>query len=148
MSILMVLAGLVIGALVLIALYLHWQLFKRSQRAKQAQKQMSEQVAQQNDSWRRSIRVIAQAYVAGQVETAEACLRLSKLMDLLEWEEGRREPFLVIDKMAQSLAHIPILTEWKALPRVERRKYEAYIHSQEASLEAFIRPAMEQLKAL
>ena len=69
--------------------------------------------------------------MAGQVESAEACLRLSGLMNQLSLSEQDREAYIAIDKMAASIAHIPIMQGWKELPKKERRLYEVQIASKQ-----------------
>ena len=142
----MIVAGsILVIVLVCVATYYHWKLWQRKKEIKRAETALQEKIDAYREGHAQSIRVITQAYVSGQVELAEACLRLSKLMDMLEWQGDLRQPYLVIDKMAESIAHIPTLERWKSLPKIERRKFEAYISSQESSFEPFAKTAIEAL---
>ncbi|MBC6906983.1 DUF2489 domain-containing protein [Saccharophagus sp. K07] len=136
-AIILVLAG--------IAIYLHWKLYKLRKLNKQKQEEADRQYQQARIQINQSIQIICRAMLDGQVRYAEASLRISRLMDQLSVDGAPREEFVAFDKLAQSIAHIPILDEWKQLPKKQRREYEQHIERQEEELGDFVRDAAQRL---
>lgn len=141
----LILGLLVIGALSAVALYYVLQL--RRLRVKR-EAQANAYALAENESRtgiKKSIKIIARAFMAGQVEAAEACVRLTHLLDLLSVSGTEREPFVAIDKMAAAIAHIPIKEQWTRLPKAERRRFEGQIAKHEQELKEFIDVAMADI---
>lgn len=136
---------LVILILSAVAAALHYKLYRKRQKEKALLQQWQEKEAEARDQMQHSIQVIARAYMAEQVECAEACLRVSRLMDQLGVEASVREPFVAIDKMTASIEHIPVLDAWNALSKQERRDHRAHIETRSGELEDFVKPAMQKL---
>src|SRR5690606_24024296 len=99
-AIILVLAG--------IAIYLHWKLYKLRKLNKQKQEEADRQYQQARIQINQSIQIICRAMLDGQVRYAEASLRISRLMHQLSVDGAPREEFVAFDKLAQSIAHIPI----------------------------------------
>ncbi|MCR6654042.1 MAG: DUF2489 domain-containing protein [Cellvibrionaceae bacterium] len=75
--------GLIIAGLSAVAIYLNWRLYqvKKQIKAREAEVERQRQLGRQHLN--QSIQIICRALLDGQVEYAEASLRVSKLMDQL-----------------------------------------------------------------
>lgn len=93
-----------------------------------------------------SIRIIARAYSSGQVECAEACLRISNLLDILGVSGEEREPFIAVDTMWESIKHIPIKENWNVLGKKERKNHQLLIDEKTEQLKDFVAVSMRLLE--
>lgn len=135
----------VVVILLTIALYLHWRLYLLNKQIKQKQIEADEQYRLARQQLNQSIQIICRALLEKQVDCAEASLRVSALMDQLSVNGPVREEFVAFDKLAQSIAHIPILDAWKNLPREQKREYELHMENQEQLLGDFVRDAAQRM---
>jgi hypothetical protein len=135
----------VILVLLVIALYLHWRLFKLNRQMVQRKLEAEQQYVAARQHLNQSIQIICRALIAEQVGFAEASLRISKLMDQLSLPADVREEFVAFDKLAQAIVHIPILEAWRDLPKTQKREYSAQIEQQEELLGDFIKDAAQRL---
>ncbi len=116
---LIVSALMVVFALAAYALYLFFQLRKRERQRQEWRAEVEQVVQERADNIRGSLSVIAAATLEGQVGLSEGCLRLSSLLNQLG-PVATEDRFQVIHKVAEDLAHIPILDEWKKLKFQQR----------------------------
>jgi hypothetical protein len=137
--------GAVVFVLLVIAIYLHWRLHVVNKQIQQRQKEAEAQYLLARQQLNQSIQIICRALLERQVECAEASLRVSALMDQLSVNGAVREEFVAFDKLAQSIAHIPILDEWKELPREQKREFESQMEHQEQLLGDFVRDAAQRM---
>lgn len=139
-------AGLaVIALLSAVALYLHWLLYRQRQAQKREQQRLDEEHRQVRETWNQSLQILCRALLEGQVDCVEASIRIAAIMDRLAVPADLRQEFVAFDKLAQSVAHIPILDAWKQLPKPQRREYEAHMAQQEASFGDFVRDAAQRM---
>lgn len=92
-----------------------------------------------------SIQIICRSLLAGQVESAEASLRISALMDQLSVPDSERSEFVAFDTMTSAIKHIPVLDAWKALGKEERQQYRTIIEKKQNELNPFILEAAQKL---
>ncbi len=140
------LGGTIICILSAVAIYYQILLRRKQKLLVDAQKAQRQALSDGQQKNIQSIRIIARAYRSGQVESAEACLRLAGLMDVLGMDGKHREPFAAIDKMREAIAHIPTHAQWKALSKADRKHYEQQIAAEEKKLKDFILQAIERLE--
>lgn len=143
----MLIALTIILILLAVAIYYCWRLVQVRRVQQDAQLEFEAAVKKQTEEHVQSIRIIARAHVSGQVESPEACLRICGLLDLLSVSAEQRLPFVALDKMRDSIKHIPVKDKWLALTREERDSYRAQMVRSEEDLEDFIKPAMVQLQS-
>ena len=146
-SFLIFFAIFIVVALLAIAVYMHWLLHRQKIEREQQVLSMQKQEQEARERHEQSIRFIARAYAAGQVESPEACLRLAGLLDILRVDGEAREPYIAIDKMRDAIAHIPIKDEWLALTKPQRRLYAMQLEEQTLTYQDFIDPAIKKLEA-
>lgn len=137
--------GLIIACLSAVAIYLNWRVYqvKRQIKAREAEVERQRQLGRQQLN--QSIQIICRALLDGQVEYAEASLRVSKLMDQLSVNGSVREEFVAFDKFAEAISHIPILDSWKQLPKAQKKEFTSLIQQQEQLLGDFVRDAARKM---
>ncbi|TVZ38881.1 GRB2-binding adapter (GAPT) [Alteromonadaceae bacterium 2753L.S.0a.02] len=141
MMVLVIAAALVILILSGVAIYYHWKLHKQ-RRYQTEQRQFLEKKQQQNRS---SILIIARAMLSEQVTYTEASIRISVLLEASGIHEQEIIQYAVFNQLAQATAHIPILDAWKALSKMEKKKFEKERLRLEGKYRDFLIPAAEQL---
>lgn len=135
----------IVAILLVIAIYLHWRVYILNKQINQKQKEAEAQHRLARQQLNQSIQILCRALLERQVACAEASLRVSALMDQLSVNGAVREEFVAFDKLAQSIAHIPILDAWKELPRQQKREFELHIDNQEQLLGDFVRDAAQRM---
>lgn len=146
-NVLMILAGLVIVVLAGVAGYYQWQLYQLRKRQARDRQEIARRQREQRQFANDSIQLICRALLQRQVGPAEASLRICGLLDILQIPSEQRveADIMPFTKMADSISHIPILDEWKALPKPEKREYQKLIDKRENEMGDFIRASAERL---
>lgn len=135
----------IIAALLATAAYYQWRLYQLRKRL-QVQHALADEAERKHRSdLNSSMQIICRALVAGQVGSVEASIRLSALMDQLGLSEAQRQEYTVFDKMAQAVAHIPILDAWKKLPKEKKRGFEYEMQQHEEELNDFVIDAAKRM---
>lgn len=137
--------GAVIVALVAVAVYLHWRLHKVRKRIKEVEREQAELMEASRDKINKSIQILCRSLIEDQVGCAEVSIRVSYLLNQLSVDGARRAPYVAFDKMASAVNHIPILDQWRALPKRKKREYELQIAQHEQELGDFVRDAAQQM---
>lgn len=145
MTVWLVAGALIIFVLAVIAIYYQVRVFQqgRKQREWQLELEGKEQVAQSEA--RKSIAFICRAFLAEQVECAEASIRISHLADRLDLDDVERAPYLVFDKVRAALDHIPIKDAWRNLDKKTKRGHRRIIEKTEKDYHAFALEAARQV---
>lgn len=138
-------AGAIIATLASIAAYLHWQLHKKQKKTLQWQQQQDALLQKKRDEAAHSLTFIAKAYIANQVELAEASIRISHLLDHVDISAEQRQSLAAFDQVAGKLAHIPILKEWKKISKKDKAKHLKTIAQTEKQFEDFALDAAQKL---
>ncbi|MGH1371600.1 MAG: DUF2489 domain-containing protein [Cellvibrionaceae bacterium] len=131
-------ATLVIVVLAVIAGYYLLQL----RRLREKQKAQLEAVAQAGVEQRlrvnKSIQIINQSLIEGQMTITEGAIRTKVLLDGLSVTDAVRDEFSAFYELAAATDHIPILEAWKALSTKQKLKLD----SERETLEAQYRDAV------
>ncbi len=89
---------------------------KRLREKQQAQRQALEQAgAEQRVRVNKSVQIITQAMLEGQMSLTEGAIRTRVLLDGLSVSESVKAEFSAFYQLAAATDHIPILDAWKAL---------------------------------
>ncbi|WP_445366131.1 DUF2489 domain-containing protein [Microbulbifer sp. ANSA001] len=134
---LLILAAVIIFALAIVAGY---YLRKLSVAQKKQAEQLAELEQAAEDQRQRvndSIQIIARTLLDDGVGLTEASIRIRVLLDALQVEDKVREEFVAFYTIAEKTSHIPILKDWKALPRKEQFQYELEMAQIEADYKDF-----------
>ncbi|WP_444931311.1 DUF2489 domain-containing protein [Microbulbifer sp. SSSA002] len=142
---LLVIAALVIFSLAIVAGY---YLRKLSVAQKEQATQLAELEQAAEDQRQRvndSIQIIARTLLDDGVGLTEASIRIRVLLDSLQVEDKVREEFVAFYTIAEKTSHIPILKDWKKLPRKEQFKYEREMAQVEADYKDFAIDAAKRI---
>ncbi len=135
----------IILLLIAIAAYYCTKLFRLRTRNRKLLAEQALQSGSKRAGINNSIQIICRSLLAGQVESAEASIRISALMDQLSVPESKRSEFIAFDTMTSAIKHIPVLDAWKALGKEERQQYRIIIEKKQEELEPFILEAARKL---
>ncbi|WHI53118.1 DUF2489 domain-containing protein [Microbulbifer sp. MLAF003] len=142
---LLILAAVIIFALAIVAGY---YLRKLSVAQKKQAEQLAELEQAAEDQRQRvndSIQIIARTLLDDGVGLTEASIRIRVLLDALQVEDKVREEFVAFYTIAEKTSHIPILKDWKALPRKEQFQYELEMAQIEADYKDFAIDAAKRI---
>jgi hypothetical protein len=144
---------LVAGTLLLVSLgtyagYLGYKLRQQRLVAKQAEKQLAEELAAKESDARQSVQIIARALVQKDLSETEAAMRIAWLSQQIRLSEDEAQQVSVFQQLAVATSHIPILDDWKALSKSEKRRLDAERESIELNFREFIQASAVELTAL
>ena len=128
-------AALVIVVLTGVAVYTVLQV--RAQERRQQDRDLTELHARLEGRRKiaQSILLLCRAFIARQVEAAEAAVRISGLLDQLQLDGESRAPFAPFDQLRHALAGIPQREAWTDLQPAERQHYQVQIDHSERQFE-------------
>ncbi|WP_444933056.1 DUF2489 domain-containing protein [Microbulbifer sp. JTAC008] len=142
---LLIVAALVIFSLAIVAGY-YLRKLSIAQKKQAAQLAELEQAAEdQRQRVNDSIQIIARTLLDDGVGLTEASIRIRVLLDALQVEDKVREEFVAFYTIAEKTSHIPILKDWKELPRKEQFKYELEMAQVEADYKDFAMDAAKRI---
>lgn len=142
---LLVLAAVIIFVLAVVAgFYLRkLQLAQRVQAQQLAELEQS--AADQRERVNNSIQIIARTLLDDGVGLTEASIRIRVLLDALQVEDNVREEFVAFYTIADKTSHIPILKDWKKLPRKQQFEFEKEMAALEAEYRDFALDAAQRI---
>ncbi|MGB0449591.1 MAG: DUF2489 domain-containing protein, partial [Porticoccaceae bacterium] len=124
-SLMLVAAALLLAGLGTYAGYLGYKLRQQGIVAEQAEKQLAEELATKESSARQSVQIIARALVQKDLTETEAAMRIAWLSQQIKLSEDEAQQVSVFQQLAVATSHIPILDDWKALSKSEKRRLDA-----------------------
>lgn len=149
---LLVIGGIIIVSLMAYAAYLLLELKKRSQAAKlnQAQEAKELEAIQQKaqerlDYIELSLSVLGVSLRDKQITTGEASIRICGLLDFIALTPEQTQAFTPFFDVREALAHIPQLSDFKALSKEERLAYHKEIEAVEQANHIRIEKATQDL---
>ncbi|MCX2795052.1 DUF2489 domain-containing protein [Microbulbifer thermotolerans] len=120
----LIVAALIVFALAVVAGYYLRKLHLAQKQQAQQLGELEQAAADQRQRVNDSIQIIARTLLDDGVGLTEASIRIRVLLDALQVEQGVREEFVVFYTVAEKTSHIPILKEWKKLPRKKQFQFE------------------------
>lgn len=149
LSSLMLIAGtLLLIALSLYAGYLGYKLRQQRLEAEQAKQQLAEEMAAKETDARQSVQIIARALVQKDLSETEAAMRIAWLSQQIRLSEDEAQQVSVFQQLAVATSHIPILDDWAALSKSEKRRLDAERETIEKNFREFIQDSAVQLTTL
>ena len=119
-----VISVLIISSLGLYAFTLYVKVREKNAQQIKSASTLSRELAKRKVDAENSIRVIASALTQGQVGLTEGAIRISKLSRFLGTRLECSSQYQIFSKLAEDVAHIPILENWKKLSKVEKTNFE------------------------
>lgn len=147
--------GLVLaGAIVVLTLagyaaYLHWQLYQLRKKAEDSPRPLQDdtaEVAEQRVALRKSIYLLADAMLDDKMTATEGCLRICAMASYLDHHQSFRSEYAVLFSVAEATAHIPILDEWQALCREDKKRFDQERDAIEQRYREALVEAVERLR--
>ena len=141
------------GSLLLIALgiyagYLSFQLRRQRLVAEGAEKQLAEELASKEAEARQSVQIIARALVQKDLSETEAAMRIAWLSQQIKLSEDEAQQVSVFHQLAVATSHIPILDDWAALSKSEKRRLDSERQSIESNFSEFIQLSAVDLTSI
>ncbi|WP_323844471.1 DUF2489 domain-containing protein [Microbulbifer magnicolonia] len=121
---LLLVAALIVFALAVVAGYYLRKLNVAQRQQAQQLAELEQAAADQRQRVNDSIQIIARTLLDDGVGLTEASIRIRVLLDALQVEQGVREEFVAFYTIAEKTSHIPILQDWKKLPRKKQFQFE------------------------
>lgn len=144
-SLLIGIAIVVVLVLFAVALYLHWLLYKQRLKHDEGVRVLAALQKEKRKRTKNSIVVLVKGALEGQVTLTEACIRISKLMESINFIEENDEDYKVFSQLTQATSHIPILDEWQKLSKKEKQAYDKQREKIERKYQDFVESAMHRL---
>lgn len=136
------LGSLITLALATYALYL-WR------KVWQQKKLLQQQRQHRLDKLASDLRILAGSLLDENTPWAEVCIRISVLLEHYDTALSQQDEYRIFSLIHQACEHIPTHQAWKDLPKMERRKHEAYfIELENSHRDASIKAAKQLLQAL
>ena len=147
-SLMLVAGGLLLIALSLYAGYLGYKLRQQRLEAEQARQQLAEEMVAKESDARQSVQIIARALVQKDLSETEAAMRIAWLSQQITLSEDEAQQVSVFQQLAVATSHIPILDDWVALSKSEKRRLDAERESIELNFREFIQISAVDLTTL
>ena len=141
---------LLLAAVVLVSVggyagYLALQLYRRRQRLEKGKQELENQLKVKEAEARQSVQIIARALVQRDLSETEAAMRISWLSQQIILSADEAQHFSVFQQLSVATAHIPILDDWAALGKAEKRRLTTEREAIEVSYRDFVRASAVEL---
>ena len=130
------------------AAYLALQLYRRRQHLESSARALEKQLKDKESEARLSVQIIARALVQKDLSETEAAMRISWLSQQIVLSADEAQHFSVFQQLAVATAHIPILDDWAALAKAEKRRLNSERESIEASYRDFVQASAVELVSI
>ena len=140
--------AVIIAGLAAYAIYLHWKLYRLRQKTVQSAVEVPK-VYQPGNNYRvdveKSLYLLADAMLDNKMTHTEGCIRVCAVASTLENASQFRQEYGVLFHVAEATAHIPILDDWKALSKEDKKRFDESREKIESKYEDAIREAATRL---
>ena len=137
-----------IAALFIYALHLGYRLFGQAKERERVLSQVQADMVLKDVEARQAIQVIARALLQNDLSDTEAAMRISFLSQQVAATSEELESFSIFQQLAEATSHIPILEDWIALERTEKRRLNLERENIEVGFKEFIRSSATELSKL
>lgn len=130
------------------AAYLALQLYRRRQQLDNSKRELKHQLKAKDVEARQSVQIIARALVQKDLSETEAAMRISWLSQQIALSADEAQHFSVFQQLAVATAHIPILNDWAALEKSEKRRLNTEREGIELTFRDFIQASALELVSI
>ena len=141
-------AGLLLLSLALYAIYLALQVRQQRQQRQAAEQALADELAKKEREARQSLQIIARALIQKDLSETEAAMRISWLAQQIQMSADEAQHLSVFKQLAEATSHIPILDDWAALSKAEKRRLNLEREAIEVNYRDFIQVSSEQLVSI
>jgi len=144
---------LLLAAVILIvvggyAAYLALQLYRRRQRLESGKQELESHLKGKEAEARLSVQIIARALLQKDLSETEAAMRISWLSQQIVLSADEAQHFSVFQQLSVATSHIPILDDWAALDKAEKRRLTTEREGIEGSYSEFIQASAAELVSI
>jgi len=147
-SVALVAAILVLVGLGGYAAFLAYRLRQQRVETEQAQIELAKELSKKEIEARQSVQIIARALVQKDLSETEAAMRIAWLSQQINLSVDEAQHVSVFTQLAGATAHIPILDDWAALSKSDKRRLDAERESIESNYREFIYASAEDLTGI
>ena len=147
-QLMLLLAAIVLLAVGGYAAYLALQLYRRRQQLDNSKRELEHQLKAKDVEARQSVQIIARALVQKDLSETEAAMRISWLSQQIILSADEAQHFSVFQQLSVATAHIPILDDWAALGKAEKRRLTTEREGIEVSYREFIQASAAELVSI
>lgn len=143
----LIVIALIICGVSLVFIKRHFALINEAKRREsEAESKLQQRYEEQRNYLIESVQVIARAVGSDEkLSHTEACMRLAALLKSLAPQLLEHPDFSVILEVYKRTEHIPILGEWKQLPKQQQWRFKQEMHTVEQQFSAEVKAAAELL---
>lgn len=145
LSNLIIAGGLLLTGLASYAAYLGYRLYQQRAAREQANTQLARELEAKESDARQSVRIIARALVQKDLTETEAAMRIAWLSQQIKLSDTEAQQISVFQQLAQATSHLPILDDWKALSKSDKRRLNRERESIESNYREFIQLSAVEL---
>lgn len=145
LSNLIIAGGLLLTGLASYAAYLGYRLYQQRAAREQANTQLARELEAKEADARQSVRIIARALVQKDLTETEAAMRIAWLSQQIKLSDTEAQQISVFQQLAQATSHLPILDDWKALSKSDKRRLNRERESIESNYREFIQLSAVEL---
>lgn len=145
LSNLIIAGGLLLTGLASYAAYLGYRLYQQRAAKEQANTQLARELEAKEADARQSVRIIARALVQKDLTETEAAMRIAWLSQQIKLSDTEAQQVSVFQQLAQATSHLPILDDWKALSKSDKRRLNRERESIESNYREFIQLSAVEL---
>ena len=109
---------------------------------------MADELAKKEREARQSLQIIARALIQKDLSETEAAMRISWLAQQIQMSADEAQHLSVFKQLAEATSHIPILDDWAALSKAEKRRLNLEREAIEVNYRDFIQVSAEQLVSI
>lgn len=113
-------------------------------RAEQAAEQLK-QTKERREYARKSISILAQAMLKEELTLTEASIRIGAMIQIFPLTQEQQAEHRCFVELAKATSHIPILEEWKKLPKAKKRELNAERERLEENYKDFVMAACKSI---
>ena len=130
------------------AAYLAYRLRQQRIETEQAELLLAAELSRKEANARQSVQIIARALVQKDLSETEAAMRIAWLSQQINLSADEAQHVSVFTQLAGATAHIPILDDWAALSKSEKRRLDTERESIESNYREFIYASAEDLTGI
>ena len=130
------------------ALYLGLHLKGQKFRRDKAEEAFRIELEHNDKEARQSVQIIAKALIQKDLSETEAAMRIGFLSQKITATQDEQTLFSVFQQLAEATSYIPILDDWKALERSEKKRLTLERTAIESKYSDFIQASAVQLTRL
>lgn len=135
----------IIAVLGCVAIHLQMKVRKQERRRKEVELQQKKKLIERREFAQKSIKILAKATLEDQLTLTETSMRIAAMIQIFPLSEQQQAQHRCFVELAKATAHIPILEEWKKLPKAKKREFDVEREKHEKEYKEFVLDACQSI---